>query len=205
MQLDMPHIHAVYLDGAALYVVKARHQVDYGRLPRPRRSHKGDRLAGADMQIKMLENIQTFFIAESHVLKIHRPLHLAKLYAFGAVRNGRRRIDRFKYPFKICGYLRKVLHDNGKLRERRGKQRHIAEESDRCTRDPRDAALLQIKGEGIQKHRTDIPKQFHDGRVQLIAAHDAHPILCAVQLQVVIDLLIVCTAVIILNDFLAHD
>ena len=154
----------------------------------------------------MLENVQTLFVRKSDVVEIDYAFHVAQFDAFGAVGNGLGRVDGLKNTFQVCRNLRQILHDGGQLRQRGRKQAHITQKRDHDAR--RYAHLLRIhqqECDRIQQDRAEIPKQSDDRGVEFVAADNAHPCVGAVLLQIVVHLFVIRRAVIVLNNFFAHD
>jgi hypothetical protein len=53
VEADIPHVVAVDEDGALLWVEKAGHELDCGRLAAPARPDDGDALPGIDMEVEV--------------------------------------------------------------------------------------------------------------------------------------------------------
>ena len=73
--MNVPDILLIKEDRTLRWVVEALNQLDDGRLPRPRRSHNGSRIASLDLKRSILENRlvlwQSCWVLESYVVKVN--------------------------------------------------------------------------------------------------------------------------------------
>ena len=205
VQRRVAHVDAVHHDAALVDVVKAGQEADDRRLSRARGTDERDLLARADVQVEVFEHVDAGFIAERDVIEIYLPFHIVKRDGVLLIMDGDGRIDGLVYALQICRDLRELLQDRRKREQRLGAERSVEREGDDRTRKRRSAAQDEVKGYGVNGEDADVPEEFGDGRVELVAAHDLHPRLGAVLLQTAVDFAVIVGAVVVLDDLLAHD
>ena len=77
---DTAHIVPVDGDRAAVHVVKAHEQIDERRLAAARRADDGDALAGADIEVHILEQRRLRHVAERHMLQRDAARHVRERF-----------------------------------------------------------------------------------------------------------------------------
>ena len=205
-EVDIAHVGAVDANAPLFDVVKAGQKVDDRRLARARRPHQSDALARLYMQVEVFEDVHPLFVREGHVVEVDLAAHVAEVDIPLFIGDARGGVDGLEDALEVRRHLRQVLDDLRKLRQRGGEQPHIAEEGDDHARgDAHGARLHEQEGDGVEHDRAVVPEQAYDGRVQLVAADDAHPRFGAALLQVVVHLFVIDGAVVVLDDLFAHD
>ena len=109
----VPGVHAVDGDGAGVDLVEAQEQVDQRGLAGPRRSDDGHRLAGADLQVEVLDQGDVGQVAEGDVLQAQLPPGLGQRQRGGRIRLLLGLVEQFEHPLRR-GHCR--LQDVGHAR-----------------------------------------------------------------------------------------
>ena len=96
---------------AATQVIEAAEQIHHRGFPRACGSHQGDALAGADVQVQVLEHGLPFLIAEIHMVEMHFAGEGGELRGIGGVGHLHRFIHGFENTLQVGNVIHKRVVD----------------------------------------------------------------------------------------------
>ena len=156
----LPDVAAVDADGAVRHVIEPGDQLAQGGLAASGWPHHGDGLAGADVEIHIVEHRQVILIGEGHMVHIDASLHPGEGDGVRCVLHGGLLPHQLQEPGKAGGAVGEQLREGGELADRVHEGGDIQAEGDQVHR-VHPAPHDEEAAHGDHRHGEDAQEELH--------------------------------------------
>ena len=151
---------AVDADRAVRHIVEPGDQLAQSRFTTAGGPHHGDGLAGANVEVHVVEHRHVILIGEGHMVHVDAPLHPGKSGGIGGILHGRLLPHQLHEPGKARRAVGKQLRKGGELAHRVHEGRDIQAEGDEVHR-VHPALHDEEAAHGDHRHGEDAQEELH--------------------------------------------